>query len=280
MAEKRWFWDRDKKRNEIQKAAYVNNTEATTEIPPAKSISYISTKLAWFDKAIRGFRSSFYIEGGESEVGFYLTIPWLFSISITLQYESEVFKKKWPELYAKDGNLSWGFSFTRDYFSLEWKRYTEMMGNERGFHIMKDWRDLIMGDYTTVSWSKSEKVYSKYHPIATHYRVDDYDRKEVMVDRNPANEGVIIQVPISVYKKVGTWHYKRWWNIKRTRYEVESEVGIFVRGKGENSWDQDDEICISRFNPDRDCADFSCGAKTPEEAADAYIESIKRKLNR
>lgn len=298
MGAKSWFWNRNEKREELEKKEVAKGN-----LPVAKKISYVSTKLAWFSKSIRNFAIKFFIDGVESEVGFYFTIPYLAHLSVTLQFDHDAFKKKWPKLNKEDLGREWGISITREYVAVYWN-YISDNDHKSGFSWMGDWSDIIRGKNTVVEWRPCVKVLTTHRDITTSYRLSSYP-KEVEIIRTPemlrrmksmhesklgeekpkvadTTEGPgIIRVPITIYERVGVWSYKRWWKIKHVRYEVASDVGIIVPGKGENSWDQDDEVCISRFDAERDSADFSCGGeKTPEAAADAYINSIKRKLSR
>ena len=296
--EKMWWWRRDKKReelldmeNKIHKML-INNSEHNpktedlyskikTNIPPAKRINTVITRLKWFSKTIHGFSLRGYINSGDGPtIGGYVTIPWLFSLSIECQCDYDWFKNRYPKLFEENGKIAWGISLSKDYIYISWNDYEDCMcdSNKRtGFHYIAEWSDIIRGNYTKVIWDEPVKVLTTTRKIATGYKTENYPDAKKMI----ASDKVIVTLPITVYKKVGTWYYKRWFNKKYTRYEVVCDVGIVVPGKGENSWDCDDEIHKSPWNEKEKSSSFSTGGcKSPELAADTYVNSIEHCLNR
>lgn len=64
-----------------------------------------------------------------------------------------------------------------------------------------------------------------------------------------------------------TWKRPRWpWAKTLLRGEIEVEKGIPIPGKGENSWDMDDDAIFS----------MTCVAATKEETVAAYVDSVMR----
>lgn len=302
MGFKSWQWCCNKDYDAQQEAIKQGGSVAYGKEVVSKAVQYIYTKLRWFSKENTNFTARFYIDGVENETGFYLTIPWLFHIHIYGCWDYNAFKARWPSLSHNDIDKAWGFCWAREYISLEWGHsYEDTLSGtkEQGFYWLKDWSDLIRGEIVDVTWEKGKQVLKVEKGYTTGYKVNNYPPEVDIVDvahmfdqmgamhgrKCTAKEGVFegpvsITIPITVYKRTGTWTYKRWFKVKRDIYEVAADVAIIVPGKGENSWDQDDELIQSKYNPETGTCDFSSGADTPEAAVDAYINSIRKKFIR
>lgn len=305
--EKSWFWDRNKKRDQMEKLATLRNEVINeADLPKHKALSLVKTKLRWFTKEINALTARFSIDGGEGEVGFYLSIPWLFSISVDWEYINGEFKKRYPKIAEDDADVTWGFTLNKTYISLSWREYRTMFGERKGWNWMEDWVDLLRGRNTKVVWTKHLPVLKIQMTVFSSYKLDSYPKEVNILDedkmldamraihtsaikprtleelkRNPGLKYGLISVGLTVYERTGTWYFTRWFPTKHKQYGVTSDVGIIVPGKGENSYDQDDELCQSFYHEETDNCDFSVGsAKSPIEAAQAYINSIERKLKR
>lgn len=305
--EKSWWWDRNRKRDEMEKLATIRNEVINeADLPKRKALSLVKTKLRWFTKEINTFAGRFTIDGSEGEVGFHFSIPWLFSISIDWEYINGEFKKRYPKIAELDADVIWGFVFNKTYISLSWGEYRTIFGERKGWSWMEDWGDLLRGRNTKVVWTKHLPVLKIQMTVFSSYKLDSYPKEVNILDedkmldamrrihasaikprsleelkRNPGLKYGLISVGLTVYERTGTWYFTRWFPLKHKQYGVTSDVGIIVPGKGENSWDQDDEVLQSFYHEETDNCDFSVGsAKSPIEAAQSYIDSIERKLKR
>lgn len=305
--EKSWFWDRNKKRDQMEKLATMRNEVINeADLPNRKELSLVKTKLRWFTKEINSFAARFSIDGGEGEVGFYFCIPWLFSISVDWEYINGGFKKRYPKIAEDDADVTWGILLNKTYVTLSWREYRTMLNDRKGWYWTKDWADILRGDNTKVVWTKHLPVLKIQMTVFSSYKLDSYPKEVNILDEDKMLEAMramhasaikprtleelkrnsdlkygLISVGLTVYERTGTWYFTRWFPTKHKQYGVASDVGIIVPGKGENSWDQDDEICLSLYHEETDSCDFSVGsAKSPIEAAQAYIDSIERKLKR
>lgn len=76
--------------------------------------------------------------------------------------------------------------------------------------------------------------------------------------------------PCTVTLEESTWTRPRWFPLRRLFAEVDVPGGIVHPGKGENSYDIDDDATYS----------LSCGASTVEEAVAAMVKSVMRDRRR
>lgn len=275
-----WF---NKKRDDEEKKLHAKraSSEEFENLPPRhKYLTYISFGLKLFTRENTGFRLHFSNNGSESDHTFYFIIPWLLQFQIVVQWNVDFYKRKWGELYKDDIDKNWGFSFYKSWFCLSWNNGTGYLGKSTGFFYSRDWENVFKGETKDVEWGKSRAVLHTARPVCTHYKTELYKDLGDLVKKNTGNGGVVVTVPMVVYEIVGIRRWGRWFPSKVVRYNVASEVPITVPGKGDNEWDQDDEVYHSKYDSARDDTDFSCGAKGPQEAAEAYINTIKRALIR
>lgn len=259
--EKRWFWDRTERYDAVSKQNVSG--AAAVEIPRSK-IEYVSTRLGWW-RAVKQLSLHFYIDGVEAEIGGWLSVPWLFQISITLKCDWGWFKSRYPELQRNDVSKSWGFVTTPEYFSFKWG-YVDDDETPKGIYILKDWSDLIRGKSIVVQSKPAKCVYETRIPVDTFYP-------------SPASQSspVSVWTRFTVYAIEYTVTYTRWFSRRYTRYEVAHDQTFIVPGKGENSWDCDDENWTSVWDTAQQSAEFSMsGVSKPHEAVDAYLILLHR----
>lgn len=279
---KKWFKDFNEKRDNLEKQMLSKGVIAKDSDLPVKSkFSILTSGFTLFSKENNSFKFNFYINGEENNVGFYFTLPYLINFYFELGLEKEYFKKKFPLISKESRDVNWGFSFYSTYAHFSFNTYQDIYGKSFGFHKFIEYNDLLKGGIKETKAGKAIKVLETNISIVTNYKLSDYPKEVKLVYSNSENKGPArIDIPLTIYKKDYTYCYKRWFSKTISIYEVESHVGIIVPGKGENSWDQDDEIRLSEFNTEYDSADFSCAADSPEEAAIKYKESILRHFKR
>lgn len=267
---KRWFWHRELDRDELIKrkmATGLPEPEAVSLVRPCdRRVRMVSTRLYWWKGANR-FDVNFGIDGNEGEYHFWFILPWLFGIAITVGCNWDWFKRRYPALVKDGADLSYGVGLSRSYISVHWgDRDTGSSFERRGFHWIKDWGDLLRGDNTSVEWGKAELVYEKDHRLRVVYR----SNRHPVVPHYQSTR-------IRVYKKVGVWHFSRWFPKRHTRWEVECDQVFTMPGKGENSWDcEDDTWGGYNFDAERQSCNFSSGAKTVDAAVQGFIESFNK----
>lgn len=269
-------WDTEFKQNMVHGCQAVEAEARSTVRKPR--ITSVFTRLFW-GKQARRFAASFCIDGGEGEIYFYFILPWLFGVSVSLNCDWHWFKAKWTILNETSGSKRWGFNIDRAYISVDWNTYEDSMhsSNKRtGFRLIKEWTDLIKGRCTGVTWKEPYLVLDARENVNVSYKTHTYDGAG-----EPLPDGTRdISTNFKVFSKEGTWHYPRWWNMTVAHYEVTYDRTFLVPGKGENSWDCDDDHLSSVWDDEHKSANYSCTAKTPEEAVAKCIENIQKKMRR
>lgn len=279
---KKWFKDFNEKRDNMEKEMLSKGVVGKESDLPAKSkLGILISRLTLFSKENNSLKFNFYINGEENNIGFYFVIPYLINFSFELGLEREYFKKKFPLISKKSRDTNWGFGFYPTYAHFKFNSYNNIYGKSFGFSKFIEYVDLLKGDVKEITEGKLEKALETNISISTNYKLSGYPKEVKLIYSNSEMKGTArIDIPLTIYKKTITYHYKRWFSKTITRYEVESHVGIIVPGKGESSWDQDDWIMESKLNTDGQSTGFSCVADSTEEAAIKYRDSILRNLKR
>lgn len=223
---KSWHWDREDKIHEIFKKADMEGKPHPDIKRP--NIPRVYTKLKWGREAT-GFNASIYVDGGETDMGFYFGIPWLFHLSVTASVEHEVFKRWFPKVYEKDATLGTGFNLSREYLSLYLFDFDTWDSSERkGFHKYIEWVELLKGKFKKTTVSEPIVMGSYTVPVTAKFTKDDPD--SVRLDN----------VTFEVSEVTITHERTRWFPEYSRRYEVTNSTPLYYQGKGENSWDMDD----------------------------------------
>lgn len=274
---KHWFIYLDKKRAQKLKELDSQRTALGEEkygklkahLPKPKKVEYFSIKLNLFSKENKGLGVHYDIDGVDHCKYFYFIIPWLISFTVTVNWNHDRFKATYPELMKDDISKEWSFIFTQQYWSFYWNYSEDVVSGKRsGFKKFVEVSDLLKGPVTHHLGHPSELVLTTTRPLKTSYRTESGGEE-------------IIQLQIQVRKKEIVYFYKRWFSKTYTRWDVICETPVTVPGKGENGWDCGDEVLTSTYRPELDTSDFTVGsAKNAEMAADAYVDSIIKKLKR
>lgn len=277
---KGWFKDFNEKRNNLEKQMLSKGVIAKKSDLPAKSkLGILTSALTLFSKENNSLKFNVYVNGGEDNAGFYFTIPFLINFSFELGLEREYFKKKFPLISKESRDVSWGFGFYSTHAHFKFNSYNDIYGKSFGFQKFIEYVNLLKRDVKCVTVSKIEKVLETNVSITTNYKLSDYPKEVKLIYSNSEMEGPArIYIPLTIYRKVYTHCYKRWFSKKTTMYMVVSHVGIIVPGKGDNSWDQDDWVMQSKLNTYVNTTDYTCHCDSPEEAAKLYRNDILRNL--
>lgn len=279
---KKWFKDFNEKRDSIEKQMLSKGVTAKeSDLPTKSKLGILISKLSLFSKENNSLKFNFYINGEENNIGFYFVFPYLINFSFELELEREYFKKKFPLISKESRDVDWGFGFYSTYAHFKFNSYNDIYGKSFGFSKFIEYVDLLKGDIKEITEGKLEKVLETNITITTNYKLTEYPKEVKLIYPVSEMKGCVgIDIPLTIYRKVHTRHYKRWFSKTITRYSVESHIGIIVPGKGENSWDQDDWVMQSKLTADGQSTGFSCVADSPEEAAIIYRDSILRNLKR
>lgn len=188
-------------------------------------------------------------EGDGPEINLWIGIPFLLSLYLTLE---------WPRLerivptvrsksYAREGEY-WDMPITRclGFKIHDGRIWFSLWADEMDSGHNKSWQEFNLGP---VNFLLGRMKYSQYGEQAHEVEI-------VMPEgRYPA--------VITTYTAV--WKRARWPFAKRVyKADIEVEGGIPVPGKGDNSWDMDDDAIYS----------MSCSARTADEAAWKMFESV------
>ena len=207
-------------------------------------------------------RGWLYFGDGSSNIGLEWVIPtWRFAASINFAGN-----------HALCLNLScllFGLYITLDYYKLEaWLRHVIGDYEDREISIrVHDW-SLWWNFWTpSMSWSSKTPKYRNgcFHPV--DFLFGRMKRSAELIKK------VDIEVPMpeGVYKGTAkfenaSWRRPRWpWPWHRSvSCHIELEKDIPVPGKGENSWDCDEDATHAMY----------CSANTPVEAVVKIVESV------
>ena len=193
-----------------------------------RRVDYVSIKLRWF-KDCKNLSYSLYADGGETEVGYYITIPYLFHFSITASLTGTAFRRWFPKTYELGGTLSISLYASREFFNVEFLRLdTGDSDTDRGFSFSRSWSEILKGRQ-----GRSEIG----EPVAMGVWHKTIIGKTTPNSKEPAAP---VDVTITVHKVHYVTHFPRWFPKHWHRWEVSSDKPLYRAGKGENSWDQDD----------------------------------------
>jgi hypothetical protein len=184
--------------------------------------------------------------GGEEDVKFGIAINRLFSLWLTTEYilPNWVRKAKWFQAARYSGwGRSNGISLAAEFIFIElWHDRDDYSSKQAKWHqITIHWKDLLMG----------KSSYSKRTLGVVESAVE-------MPEGN---------YPCKVEMFESTWKRTRWPFAKKLiRADVQMYKPVPHPGKGENSWDQDDDATYS----------MTCMANNPDEAIDKLAASVNR----
>lgn len=242
--EKSWYWSRGEKK-------------------PATRVRAVQTVFAWW-KACKRFALSYWIDGAEYGVGIYISIPFVFYLSLTLHCEPDWFKRKFPKTCAADALTDWGITLSAEYICLRWADMDTMDSSTRtGFHWIKSWEDLFKGDATSSVRDKPYPVHEESRFIKIGY---------------PEKGNKPQLITFTVYKQNIHRYYRRWFPQTTVRYHVATDTRLRVPGDGENEWDLDDELIGGPFHEASESADLVVCAINPKAAIDQVIDDYYRRV--
>lgn len=241
--EKSWYWSRAEKKT-------------TTRIRA------VQTTLAWW-KACRAFKISLYIDGAEYGVGFFLCIPFLFSLSVLFHCEPDWYKRKFPKTYAADAYMNWEIAWTSSYLAIYWADMDTMDSSTRtGFHWIKSWSDILKGNCYHQDRGKPYALLEELRFVKIKY---------------PKSSGEKRPITFTVYRQNIKHFYRRWLPSTTVRYHVATDSKLLVPGDGENEWDLDDEEIGGPFHEESQSADLVVYANSPKAAIDQVIADYYRR---
>ncbi len=191
----------------------------------------------------------------ECQVMFSLSLPFLFTIYLMVD---GLFPNHWLP-----GHWVNSIDFPRD-----GNRYYQPEPREFGFRIHDGAIWFSLWEHPT-DWSRTDPWWwhFSFNPAdfflgAQHFSESDLSVTSVCV-KLPEGE-----YPATVRMHVCKWKRPRWpWSRRMVRADVQVLVPIPVPGKGENSYDLDDDAIYS----------LTCPALTPEDAVKQLVESIARR---
>lgn len=269
---RRWHWNRERDHDDLVRQKMAKGlpvAEAVALVRPCtRRIKTVNTRFYWWRAANR-FALHFDIDGAEPSYNFWFVIPWLFGISIELECNRDWFKRKYPDLLKTNSSKTWGLTLNRTYGAFEWASCVDNFASSEkrtGIYKLWDWVNVLKGENTDVTWSKAELVLEK-----------DIQLQVICKSKLHPNVPYAQTTRVQVYRKVGTWHFSRWFPKKYTRWEVECDQVFIMPGKGENSWDQDSwEWGGYNFDAKRQSCNFSCGGKDAWAAVERFKEAFTR----
>lgn len=130
-------------------------------------------------------------------------------------------------------------------------------------------------------WTPADEWNSKtpkYRNGSFHF--DDFIKGKHHCERTPVSweefvlpflEGTY-KVKVTQFDRVDSW--KRWPSRRSVSFEVEAEGGVPCPGKGESSWDQDENATFSISMPAK------VGRRTPYDAALSFWKSVMKSRER
>ena len=166
------------------------------------------------------------------------------------------------------------FLFTL-YFSIE-KVSWKWAAKEREWSLRYDWE---FGDLGSLWWDFGTDPWGDSGRSWRHGSFDPADflfGREVYSSVKEWTQIYQLSLPegwyeVAVTQEKATWKRPRWpWAKNRVGYDCVPEKPLPIPGKGENSWDCDDDAIFSHH----------CGAKTPEEALLSLRDSVLRSRKR
>jgi len=185
-----------------------------------------------------------------------ITVPWLFSLYLWIHYWPlhKILPGKWVDSRCRPGT-----------------KFKMATPREIGLFI-GDGRVSLSLWHNPNDWSRDDPWWWEFtvHPIDFLLGRSKYSERNLSMhdDTLRMPEGYY-DVKIRMFES--TWKRSRWpWHRRMVRAEIECYEPIPVPGKGENSWDLDDDAVHS----------MTCLARTPEDAMNQLIASIYRDRER
>jgi hypothetical protein len=198
--------------------------------------------------------------GGETLYLLRLGIPLLFNFYISVDAKPNRFTKWFAGEDWSLGGRETGFSIDKDFVRLSLHKATDGWSRDKrcGWGGIWTWRDLFMGDHdadlndTSYCTHTGDVIASKGRPAG---------QKDVVFDAE-----------IKVYRSRYSRWYLFWYRPTYTRIALKPRAEIIVPGKGENSWDCDDEKMGE--------ISFGWHTKTLDDALREYNKHIHRCMTR
>lgn len=179
---------------------------------------------------------------GDHAITLLVGLPWLFNLWIWLERAKWVERLPGVEFVSGDyGSGERELSICTHDGYLWWRLW-----RNPNYGKSKDWRD---GAFNPANFFLGRAKYSEYG----HNTFESF--VELPEGRYP--------VTIKIYR--ATWKRPRWYKARTVqRADIKCEAGVPIPGKGENSWDQEDDRLY----------EVTCLAGTVEEAKAAFVDSV------
>ena len=198
--------------------------------------------------------------GGETLYLLRLGIPLMFNFYISLDAKPNRFTKWFAGEDWSLGGRETGFSIDKDFVRLSLHKATDGWNRDKhcGWGGTWTWGDVLMGDHNADDVGVE---FSSY--------VGDVGPSKGKPD---GQKDVLFCVQTRRYKSRFSRWYLFWYRPQYVRITLKPCVDIIIPGKGENSYDGDDEkmgeIC------------FGCGVKSAEQALVEYNKTLHRRMTR
>lgn len=213
--------------------------------------------------------ANFLFAAEEKDFQIHVAIKHLFSIWLTIEYFTPL-RKLFKEIYGGFGYET-GFGF---YDEAIWVRvaYNEMGGARQALRWLPNWLSVWSADRSSSSrWLRGFGFYFSFHYLDMLLGRRNYSAVEI---GKPVEMDIVIHPDTTIlghkYKalvqmKECTWKRARWPFPERLhRAEIECVPPIPIPGKGESSWDLEDDATHS----------MTCVADTPEQAVEKLVASV------
>lgn len=178
-----------------------------------------------------------------------------------------------------DGGRGWKFDFALPflgalYFTVELP-WNGKQQPEREWSLRYDWE---FGDWGSLWWKFGVNPWES----GPRYLDGAFDPADFVLGREKyacvdgeSEEWVLRmpegEYPVSVTRQTATWTRPRWRGVKtRVSYECKPVAGVPIPGKGENSWDCDEDAIFA----------MNCSAKSHKDAVQHFGASVMERRNR
>lgn len=197
---------------------------------------------------------------GEGLYSFRIGIPFLFNCYFTVDAKPNRFTKWFAGEDWSLGGRETGFSLDKEYvrFCLHSTSNGWSSDKNCGYKYISTWRDIVMGEHDSVKGNLRFDVAS-----------GSLGPSKNQPEGHPH---VIFDVKMEDYVSSYSRWYMFWYHPKWTRISLKPRCDIVVPGKGENSYDQDDEKMGE--------ITFGCDTKTVKDAIIEYNKSLHRYMTR
>ncbi|QXO09997.1 hypothetical protein pEaSNUABM37_00036 [Erwinia phage pEa_SNUABM_37] len=198
--------------------------------------------------------------GGEHLVMFKIGVPFLFNCYFHLDAAPNRFTKWFAGTDCCLGGRETGFSISKDFLSFSLHRTTNGWSSDKncGYGGTYTWGDIFLGDHN------ADDVGVEY---TTH--VGNVGPSK---GKPEGQKDVVFDVEIKKLRSRYSRWYMFWYRKDYVRIAMKPRAEIIVPGKGENSYDCEDEKMGE--------ISFGWDTKTVDEALVAYNQSLHRYMTR